>query len=120
LTEVRDLRIKRGLTQKKLALAADLSQATICRMEMSPRERKGGISLESAVSVARALEVDVLDLFRGFVLNPTQGRPAHTGAKLNLIKHIRTTVVCPKCNMLVSLMDAAGGLSECCAASLAA
>jgi DNA-binding XRE family transcriptional regulator len=114
LTEVRDLRIKRGLTQKKLALAADLSQATICRMEMSPRERKGGISLESAVSV------DVLDLFRGFVLNPTQGRPAHTGAKLNLIKHIRTTVVCPKCNMLVSLMDAAGGLSECCAASLAA
>jgi DNA-binding XRE family transcriptional regulator len=120
LTEVRRLRKERGLTQKELAIAADLSQATICRIEKNPRERKGGISLESAVSVARALDIDVTDLFRGFVINPTQGRPPHSGTKLNYTKPIRISIVCPKCNTLVSLKDAADGLSECCSAALAA
>lgn len=120
MTEVRRLRKERGLTQAELARIARLSQMTISRMEMSPDKRKGGISISSAVAVARALEVEIDVLFHNFVLNPTQGRPAHTGTKLNLLKHVQLDIFCPKCNTKVSNLAAENGQSECCEAELAA
>jgi hypothetical protein len=89
-------------------------------MELSPSKRKGGISISSAVAVARALEVEIEVLFHKFVLNPTQGRPAHTGTKLNLLKHIQPNIFCPKCKTEASSMAIEIGLSECCETELVA
>lgn len=122
MTEVRRLRKDRGLTQVALAKAAQLSVATIQRMEQSPLKRKGGISISAAVAVARALEEEIDVVFNNFVLNPTQGRPAHTGASLNPPKHIRPAAHCPNpsCNMELPNSACAGSECENCSASLAA
>ena len=120
MTELERLRKERGLTKKALAETAQLSTHTIARMEMSPKERKGGISIASAVAVARVLDVDLETSFPNFVLNPTQGRPAGSGCSVNLRMPVQLVVSCPGCGTQVSTRESVIGLSECCTAKLAA
>lgn len=121
LTEVRRQRIKRGLTQKQLAEIAGIAPKTIHRMEQSPRDRKAGISIESACAVARALEVELDALFPNTVLNYNQGRPVQTGGSYTIkTKTVHETVVCPGCGTEVSIREQTENKSDCCEATLAA
>lgn len=120
MTNVKSLRIKRGLKQAELAKASGLSKNTIGRMEMDPTKRRGGISIESACAVARTLGVDLDELFPNTVLNHTQGRPIQTGADRTPTRPIQIIATCPKCGTQVSASERVAGSSECCEATLAA
>jgi transcriptional regulator with XRE-family HTH domain len=119
LTQVERLRTARRLTQNELAIAAGVSVNTIWRMEMSSSERKGGISIETACLVARALKVEVSDVFPNTELNYVQGRPAQTGGQRTAKAHPKT-MYCPKCKTTASSMAIEIGLSECCETELVA
>ena len=115
LTEVHRLRTKRGLTQKDLATLAGISAATVGNMEKSPSERKGGVSIDAACNVARALGVEVDVLFPNTVLSYTRGRPIQTGTETRPVRIIKPKVFCPAlgCNTEVSEHEVVTGFSEC-------
>lgn len=119
MTEVRRQRKARGLTQKALAEIAGIAPVTIYRMELDPRDRKGGISIDSACAVARALEVEVNVLFPNTVLNYYQGRPVQSGGSY-ATKTARKIESCPECGTQVSTRERYAGQSDCCEAKLAA
>jgi transcriptional regulator with XRE-family HTH domain len=120
LTEVRRQRTARGLTQTKLAKTAGVSVVTIQRMEQHPRNRKTGISIESACAVARALEVELDALFPNTVLNYSQGRPVQSGGSYAIkTKTVHQTTYCPGCGTQVSVRERLAGQSDCCEAKLA-
>lgn len=118
MTEVERLRTAQRLTIPELALAARVSTSTIKRMEMTASDRKGGINIDSACLVARALGAEVSDVFPNMELT-VAGRPAQTGG--NYKKKTRRKIAnCPECGTEVSDMERFAGQSECCSASLAA
>lgn len=58
---IRDIRTSKGMTQGELALAADVPQSTVSRMEAGTINT----TLDTLSRVAEALSVDVVDLFEG-------------------------------------------------------
>lgn len=59
MERIRQLRTKRGLSQAKLAVRADMDPATLNRLEQG----KGNPNLRTLERVADALEIEVADLF---------------------------------------------------------
>ncbi|ARK21370.1 helix-turn-helix transcriptional regulator [Sporosarcina ureae] len=61
MDRMKEIRVRKGMKQKDIALEAGLSKASISLYENS----KGNPSMNSAFKVARALGVTVDDLFSG-------------------------------------------------------
>lgn len=108
----------RGLTSKELAVAAQVSIATISKMEQCSEKRKGNINITSACLVARALGVAVDEVFPNTELTEV-GRPAQTGGSYG--DHAeRKIATCAECGTQVSNRERSDGLSDCCSAKLVA
>jgi len=112
LTEIERLRKARGLSKNELARKAGVATSTISRMETDPNELDGGIGIEAASLVAKALGEDVHKAFPDTTLNYTQGRPPQTGKPIDRKRHMPMGL-CEACGMSVSESERVKDVSEC-------
>ncbi len=80
--KLKQLREARGLTQNRLAELSGVERSYITLLES--RERKGRISLETAVALARALQIPVEDLCSGDMIDLPRKTPGDIMQELEL------------------------------------
>lgn len=97
-TPVREKRAEKGLTVQQLSEQADISKATIYRIERGDTSHQ--IRIDTAEALASALGDDVNQLFSpGEVTH--RGRPPHTGGKYtrNPDDGVVYGTLCTVCNL---------------------
>jgi transcriptional regulator with XRE-family HTH domain len=60
IKDLKDIRVKKGLTQQEVATMANISVAYYCLIEN--RQKTSGVALRVFQSIADALEIDVQDV----------------------------------------------------------